>query len=139
MENFPPPGHSPVAIAGNSADFPPTETEFAMWTLRLLIVSCLLLGALPAQAFERTFPPIAKRGTMTPAAYPAIIINNQTMTLAPGARIWNQNNLIEMPATLRGENLVVNYTQDQQGAIDHVWLLTSTEANAPAPGQSPQN
>lgn len=48
--------------------------------------------------------------------------------MAPGARIWNQDNLIEMPAALRGSDLPVNYTEDAQGDIDRVWILTAEEA-----------
>lgn len=110
-----------------------------MWASRLFTVFCLLLGSLPAQAFERPFPPSARRGTMTPAPYPAIIINSQQLTLSAGARIWNQDNLIEMPAALRGQNLPVNYTQTNQGEIDRVWILTPAEASAPAPNPNSQN
>jgi len=106
-----------------------------MWACRLLVACCLLFGALSAQAFERPFPPGAKRGTMTPAIYPAIVIDDKTRALAAGARIWNQDNLIEMPASLRGSNIIVNYTQNDQGEIDRVWILNAAEAAASAPGK----
>ena len=79
-------------------------------------------------AFERPFPPGTKRGTMTPAAHPQIIIDGKHRHLAPGARIWNQDNLIEMPASLRGSDLPVRFTEDTQGEIDRVWILTPEEA-----------
>ena len=68
---------------------------------------------------------------MTPANYPEIMINGQSRQLAPGARIWNADNLIEMPAALRGSDFVVNYTEDVQGAIDRVWILDTEEASEP--------
>jgi hypothetical protein len=42
-----------------------------------------------------------------------------------------------MPSTLHGENLVVNFTQNAQGEIDRVWILTAAEAAKPAPGRRP--
>ncbi|WP_245549131.1 hypothetical protein [Noviherbaspirillum massiliense] len=88
---------------------------------------------LPALAFERPFPAGAKRGKMTPAMYPSIIMDGKTRRLSAGARIWNQNNTIDMPASLRGNNLVVNYTENAQGEIDRVWILSPEEARKPAP------
>jgi hypothetical protein len=113
------------------------QTELLMSAFRLFVVFLLLLGALPAHAFDRPFPPVAQRGTMTPASYPVMILNNEKRTLSAGARIWNQHNLIEMPSTLHGENLVVNFTQNAQGEIDRVWILTAAEAAKPAPGRRP--
>jgi hypothetical protein len=91
-----------------------------------------LLTALPAFA-ERPFPPNAKRGVMTPAYHPDIIIDGKTRRLAPAARIFNQDNLIEMPASLRGRNIVVNYEEDREGLIVNVWMLTPEEAGRRAP------
>lgn len=102
---------------------------------------CFLLSALAltAMAFERPFPPVAKRGTMSPAIYPAVVIDGTTRSLAPGARIWNTDNLIEMPAALRGSDFVVNYTENGQGEIDRIWLLSADEARHPAPTPLPSN
>jgi hypothetical protein len=109
------------------------RTGFAMWLQRLLI-SFLLAGlTLPALAFERPFPAGTKRGTMTPATYPHIVINDKTRTLSAGARIWNQRNTIDMPASLRGEDMIVHYTENQAGQIDRVWILTPEEIARPAP------
>lgn len=68
---------------------------------------------------------------MAPANYPEIVIDGQSRQLAPGARIWNANNLIEMPASLRGSDIAVNFTIDAQGAIDRVWILSPDEASEP--------
>lgn len=70
---------------------------------------------------------------MSPAVYPEITIDGTARHLSAGARIWNQNNLIEMPAYLRGSDLTVNYTENAQGDIDRVWILTDEEANRPPP------
>jgi hypothetical protein len=89
--------------------------------------------AMPALAFERPFPPAAKRGTMSPARHPEIMIDGNKRSLSPGARIWNQDNLIEVPAALRSGDFVVNYTEDDLGAIDRIWILTRDEASKTLP------
>lgn len=97
----------------------------------LLIAFLSAVMTLPALAFERPFPPDVKRGKMTPAAYPSIVIDGKTRSLSAGARIWSQDNRIEMPASLRGSDFTVNYTENGQGDIDRVWVLTQEEASRP--------
>ena len=104
-----------------------------------LLISCALaLASLSAHAFERPFPTEAKRGVMTPANYPVVVINDKTRTLSAGARIWNQDNMIEMPAALRGSQFAVNYTEDGNGDIDRIWILTADEAQKTPPKPLPQ-
>jgi hypothetical protein len=107
--------------------------EFTMWTQRFLIACAFAVAAMSAQAFDRPFPPTVKRGLMTPAASPSIIIDEKTRTLTAGARIWNQNNTIDMPAALRGSKIPVNYTEIASGEIDRVWILTAEEAKQAPP------
>lgn len=102
-----------------------------MWSRHFLVFLLSAGVTLAAAAFDRPFPPNAKRGTMTPASYPSIVIDGKARSLSAGARIWNQDNLIEMPASLRGSGLAVNYTEDGEGDIDRVWILTRDEASRP--------
>ncbi|MTV52318.1 hypothetical protein GM672_06160 [Massilia buxea] len=88
----------------------------------------LSIAAVPARADERVFPPEAKRGRMTPGYFPDITLDGKARRLSPAARIFNQDNLVEVPAALRGSDIVVNYTQNADGDIDRVWLLTPDEA-----------
>jgi hypothetical protein len=107
------------------------ETGFDMRSRRFLIGLLSAVATFSAFAFDRPFPPDAKRGVMSPALFPAIEIDGKSRALAAGARIWNQDNLIEMPASLRGSDFIVNYTEDHQGDIDRVWILTAEEAKKP--------
>jgi hypothetical protein len=100
-----------------------------MWSRGLLIAFLSALLTLPAFAAERPFPSGAKRGTMSPAPYPAVVIDGRVRNLSTAARIWNPDNLIEMPASLRATEYVVNYTENEQGDIDRVWILSQDEAN----------
>ncbi len=102
------------------------------------LVSCILaVTTLSAHAFERPFPENAKRGLMTPDNYPRVVINDKPRVLSAGSRIWNQDNLIEMPASLRGEDLPVFYTENFEGYIDRIWILTPEEAKRSAPKPVP--
>lgn len=95
---------------------------------RFLTAGVLALLAASAFAVERPFPPIAKRGTFTMVAFPEIVLNGQQRRMAAGGRVFNQDNLIQMPASVSGSNLVVNYTEDFQGNVDRIWILTAQEA-----------
>lgn len=95
----------------------------------------MLAAILTVHAADRPFPVTAKRGTMTPAPYPEIVIDSKLRHLAPGARIWNAENLIEMPAALRGD-FTVNYTENDEGDIDRVWILNDEEAREPLARQT---
>lgn len=100
--------------------------------LPALAAALALLTTLPAFA-DRPFPANVKRGTMTPAYAPDIVIDGKTRRMAPSARIFNQDNLIEMPASLRGSHFVVNYQENQEGLIVNVWILTAEEASQRLP------
>jgi len=95
---------------------------------RCIALFLAALTALPALAFERPFPPAALRGKMTPGYAPEVTIDGKPRQLSPSSRIFNQDNLIEMPAALRGKDIVVNYTVDAMGYIDRIWILTGDEA-----------
>lgn len=110
-----------------------------MWIRRVLLCAALAASALPAIAFDRPFAPTARRGTMSPAPYPEIIIDGKMRRLSAGARIWNEDNLLEQPASLRGDGRVVNYTETAEGDIDRIWILDAEEAAQSLPAQkSPQ-
>ena len=100
-----------------------------MWSRGFLIAFLAAVSAFPAFAFDRGFPPGAKRGTMSSGPYPAVVIDGEVRTLSMGARIWNQDNLIEVPASLHASDLAVNYTENEQGDIDRVWILRQNEAS----------
>lgn len=100
--------------------------------LLALAASCFALPAL-AEGEPRPFPPNAKRGTMTPGYAPDIHIDGKLRQLSPAARIVSDENMTITPASLRGKDIVVNYTEDMNGYIDRVWILTREEARQRAP------
>ncbi|MBV7537477.1 hypothetical protein KW842_17050 [Duganella sp. sic0402] len=100
--------------------------------IALLLAAVL---ALPPFAFaiERPFPANILRGKFTPGYFPDITLDGKPRQLSPAARIFNQDNMLEMPAALRGKDIVVNYTVDGMGNIDRIWILTAEEAAQKVP------
>lgn len=81
----------------------------------------------------RPFPPNTKRGKMTPGYAPDITLDGKPRQLSPAARIYNEENLTVVPGSLDNREFVVNYTEDLNGNIDRVWILTQEEASQRAP------
>ena len=94
-----------------------------------------LAFVMPAAAqLQRNFPQNALRGEIAIGNPPEISLNGTATRLAPGARIRNQNNLLEMSAALVGNRFVVHYTTDLSGLVKDVWILRPEElANKPWP------
>ena len=61
---------------------------------------------------------------------PEIQLDGQAERLAPGARIRSAQRMLVMPASITGQNLLVNYTRDAAGLVREVWILTPEEAQA---------
>ena len=106
-------------------------------SMRHLVISFLLASiTLSVHAFERPFPAIAKRGVMIVGQHPNIVIDDKNRTLSPGGWIRNQQNLIDMPITMYGKKFVVNYTENMEGNIDRVWILSDEEIKKPLPSKT---
>lgn len=93
---------------------------------RILLLLASLLCWSTAEA-ARNFPQNAKRGTITAHQYPHYQIDASNYRIAVGGRIFNQHNLIIMPASLRGKAEVM-YQLDNKGELSAIWLLTREEA-----------
>ncbi|HEX6092229.1 MAG TPA: hypothetical protein VFZ07_02690 [Dongiaceae bacterium] len=102
-------------------------------------LTVLLALTLPAGAqVQRNFTDQALRGEVTFGQPPEVTLNGKPARLAPGARVRDADNLIQMPATLAGRKAVVNYTLELEGQLLDVWILTAQEAaKAPWP-RTPQ-
>ena len=110
------------------------STEAVMGLFRILIFLIIAAIALPALAFDRPFPTNAKNGKLVITDYPQIELDGKPRLLSGGARIWSQDNLTVVPNALGSDTHVVVYTEDMEGAIDRVWMLTAEEVAAlPAP------
>lgn len=99
-----------------------------MRPVRLLMMFLLATLAFSAMAVDRDFPASALRGKLTITAYPIVTVNGNTLRLSPGSRIWNTQQLTQIPSSLGADTYQVNYTLNIQGDIDRVWILTADEA-----------
>jgi len=105
----------------------------ALAGLTAAVLSLPAFADAPPDVPPREFPRHAKRGKMTPGYHPEIYIDGKLRRLSPSSRIFNEENLIQMLGTIRGEDIVVNYTEDRDGDIDRVWILTREEASQQLP------
>jgi hypothetical protein len=88
----------------------------------------LSISAFSALATPRNFPPGTLFGSMSAGAdYSQIVINGVVQQLAPGVKIKDRKNRIIMASSLMNNVYLVNYTIDNLGMIDKVWILTDEE------------
>ena len=93
----------------------------------VLLASALTAISFPAAA-QRTFPPTALRGELVIVQPPDVRLNGKPARLAPGARIRNETNMVQLSGSLVGQKRVVHYTIDPQGELHDVWILNASEA-----------
>jgi len=93
-----------------------------------VFAAAVLIAPATAQV-QRAFPPTALRGAIVMSDPPDITLNGKAARLAPGSRIRNQNNMLEMAGALAGQRLLVNYTfENTTGLVKDVWILRAEEA-----------
>ncbi len=112
------------------------------WISQLLASTALfalVIGAAHAQldgsSNIRKFPPNAKRGELVVFSAPDVSIDGKADRFAPGVRIRDASNALVLSSTLVNTRLVVNYTRDNIGLVQNVWVLTAEEASSTIPGQ----
>ncbi|MGQ0579536.1 MAG: hypothetical protein ACT4PQ_11595 [Betaproteobacteria bacterium] len=96
-------------------------------TLRFLLAMIAATAMSPVFS-ARNFPETAVRDEIKSHNFPYVKIGARTLRLAPGGRIFNQQNLIIMPASLQAQTAQIMYTTDMNGELSRVWLLTAEEA-----------
>lgn len=95
--------------------------------IRCVLAAALAAAALPAAA-QRNFPANALRGELVVTAPPQAVLNGQPTRLAPGARIRDGQNLLQLSGAVVGQRLLVHYTRDNLGQPLEIWILTPAEA-----------
>ena len=78
----------------------------------------------------RNFPPGTLRGRFMIVNAPEIQLDGQPERLSPGARIRSAERMLVMPASITGQNLLVNYTRDAAGLVREVWIEKSGHVRA---------
>jgi len=96
--------------------------------LPAVIATAALTCSIGAQAqMHRYFPAQALRGELKVLQDPDVLINGRAASLAPGARIRGDNDLLVLSASITGQTLTVHYTVDPFGLIKDVWVLNALE------------
>jgi hypothetical protein len=101
-----------------------------MYRRAVPLLVALVLGTLAPAAgaqVQRFFPADALRGEIVISQPPVLTLNGKPAQLAPGSRIRNRNNMIEMSGALIGQKLPVHYTVDSYGLVNDVWILREDE------------
>jgi anti-sigma factor ChrR (cupin superfamily) len=95
--------------------------------LAFALALALALATLPqAHAQSRTFPSNTKLGALEITVFPRATLDEKPIVMAPGVRILNESNLIQLPSTVRGVR-AARYRTDMLGQVIEVWLLTPQE------------
>ena len=68
---------------------------------------------------------------------PEILLDGSNERLSPGARIRSAQHMLVMPASITGQNLLVNYIREIGGSLSEVWVLTEAEAAVKRPTAKP--
>lgn len=105
----------------------------------LLLVLSLAFVMPTALAFERTFPESARRAMLRMGTFPMVTLDTDNKQLSVAIRIWNQYNILVLPAHMEATEMIVNYTEDFDGNINRIWILNEEEIRRlPLPATSRQ-
>ena len=96
--------------------------------LHVLLASLLALLCVTQTCAARDFPQQARRGDMQAYRYPLMKIGERVYRLSAGSFLYNQQNLIIMPASMNIQTAPVMYLLDTSGDLSRIWLLTREEA-----------
>jgi hypothetical protein len=96
--------------------------------VRLLTMAIIAggLASLSSAQVNRIIPTEAMPGLFKPAIFPQAFMNGQPVVLGAGARIYDEQNMIRMPASLSGDYRVA-FMRGNLGEILQIWMLTDTE------------
>lgn len=95
----------------------------------LVLTLVVALGSAPAQAQvqARPIPETAKLAKLKLGVFPEAVLDGRKITLGPGVRIFNRDNMLVVPAALKDVTSVVAYTTGSLGEILTVWILDEAE------------
>ena len=74
-------------------------------------------------------PEQAELGRLRIGVFPEATLDGKAVRLGPGARIYDESNVIRPPSTVEGERRVA-FVRGTIGEITQVWLVTDEEYRA---------
>ena len=118
------------------------NTSYPLLAALIIFAAYASLHTLPALAQTeeakpniRNFPKTAFRGQLQVTGTPDALMDGKVDRLSPGSTIRDINNLLVLPGAVTGTKLVVNYTRDNIGLVQQVWILNPEEAKQKLPSQ----
>ena len=106
-------------------------------SVRLIVTSMMLFCVvLSAMADGRSFPAHAKRGELSITKMADLVINGKLKLTTPSTRIYSEEGMLITSSTLEAAKAVVNYTENEFGELETLWLLSAEEAKVAAPKNS---
>ena len=102
-------------------------------TRRTFLIGCMLAcfsGVCFAE--ERVFPAQTKRGKLTITAQGDVIIDGKLRNITPSTRVYSEEGLIVPIASVAANKLLINFTLNDFGDVEKIWLLTADEASRPS-------
>ena len=93
----------------------------------LVVTLVVALATAPAQAQTRPIPEAAKLARLKLGVFPEAELDGRKISLGPGARIFNRDNMLVVPASLMDSTSVVAYVTGSLGEIVTVWILSDAE------------
>lgn len=98
-----------------------------MYRCLLAAIAAFALVAPAAAQLQRNFPATALRGSIVLGQDADLRLNGRSAQFAPGVRIRDQSNMLQVTGALVGQKLRVNYTIDISGLVKDVWILRPEE------------
>ncbi len=80
-----------------------------------------------------SIPAAAKRATFIFSGGPDVLVDGRAARLAPGARIFDRNNYLQMHGAVTGTLRVKYLLEATTGLVQSVWILTDEEIATPDP------
>ncbi len=99
----------------------------------LMLAVLLACFSMNAMAEGRDFPVQARRGKLSVTAMADLVIDGKLRHTTPSTRIYNEEGLTMTSSALNAVNAPVNYTLNEFGEIEKIWLLTVLEARQAMP------
>jgi hypothetical protein len=106
---------------------PPSPHSRARLAAALVVLFCAALCAAGAIAqIGRPIPEGAEAGRLRMGVFPLAAIDGREVSLGPGTRIYDENNMIRPPSVVDGERKVA-YVRGALGEVVQIWLLSDAE------------
>ena len=99
-------------------------------SLTTLLLLCVSLNAL---ADGRNFPAHAKRGELSITKLADLVINGKLKLTTPSTRMYSEDGMLITSSTLNAVKAPVNYTENEFGEIETLWLLSAEEVKMAPP------